>query len=333
MSSEAGKTAWASGAAEAERGGAALPSRLRLTRLGYFIAIAEAGGINRAANVVGLASSALSQQLRALEEQLGRRLFARTSRGLVLNEAGQQFYERAKRIVESIDAGRAEMLADGGAPRGHVAIGLPPITAKIIAAPLARHVVETFPGIKLGLEEGYSWDVREWLEAGRIQIGLFYDGPRTDKTFARSIFVENLHLIGRYDAAPFEGEIELPELFRYPVIVPSRPHGNRLEIERVAAAHGATLNIAMEVNSLSSMVKLIAAGFGYALLPPFALSEELRRKTLKATPIKSSPILRHLLLGTSRRRKVSSAAQALIPVIKDMLAAYQPPGRPGGKKQ
>ena len=302
-----------------------MSSRLRLTRLACFIAVAEAGSITKAASAVPLANSALSHQIRALEEQLGRKLFQRSSRGLVLNESGKAFYSHAKKIVESVDGIRAELLSDTNEPNGHVGVGLPPITAKIIAAPLARHVLTNFPGIMLDLKEGYSWDVREWLQAGRIQVGLFYDGPRTDRTFAEPIFTETLHLIGKYDAEPFGREISLADLLKLPMIVPSRPHGNRLEIERLAAEQGAKLNIAMEVNSLGSMIQLITAGFGYALLPPFALAEQLQHKVLKATPVKSAPIHRTLLLGTSGRRKVSSGAQALIPVIRELLASYRPP--------
>ena len=206
--------------------------------------------------------------------------------------------------------------------RGTVSIGLPPIAAKAIAAPLLKAVTAQFPDIRLALLEGYSFNVREWLNEGRVDIGLFYDGPGTSRAFAQPVIREHLLLVGAGNDQRLQGpRCTLEDALQFPLMVPGRPHGARLQIEWLAESHGFSLKVATEVDSLPLMIRLLTAGFGYALLPAVAVEDELRRGVLRAVAI-DPPFTRTLLLGRSARRLTSIRAEKLVPLLTQLIGDH-----------
>lgn len=287
-------------------------------RLKYFLALAEAGSLSKAATALEIGKPAVSRRIRELEERLGTTLFVRTPRGVFLTEAGAQFRDRCERVFEEAEIAAQDITS--GTARGTVSLGLPPITAKLIAVPLLETVTRDYPGLRLDLLEGYSFTVREWLDEGRIDIGLFYDGPGTDRRFAKPVMVETLQVV----AAPHmigspSSRCTPQEALRLPLIVPSRRHGNRMQIEWMAEKFGIDLNVSMEVDSLTSMIRLLVAGFGYSLLPAFAVADDLREGTL-GTMVVEPALTRSLLMGTSAKRKTSLNGEVLMPVLEGLIA-------------
>lgn len=86
---------------------------MSLPQLEYFIAIAEAGGVERASRRLHVAQPALSRQLRRLEDELGVTLFDRTPRGMKLRPAGASFLADARRILASIEQAKRTVRAHG----------------------------------------------------------------------------------------------------------------------------------------------------------------------------------------------------------------------------
>jgi len=298
-----------------------MPSDSKLTQLQHFLTLADTGSLNKAALSIGTSKSAIRRSVAEIEERLGVDLFVRSRRGVVLSEKGRKFHERCSAILRNVYSVPNNI---AGAPetRGTVTIGMTPIAAKLVAAPLLKAVSARFADIRLSLLEGYSFNIREWLDEGRVEIGLFYDGPGTNRTFATPVVSEQLLLVGAAGdeklAVPF---FSLGEALQFPLIVPGRPHGNRLKIEWFAEAHGYELKVAMEVDSLTLMTRLLAAGFGYALLPAVAIAEQLQAGVLRAVRI-DPPFIRTLLLGRSARRMTSSRAELLVPLLQQILSEH-----------
>lgn len=291
----------------------------KILQLQYFLTVADAGSLSKAALALGVGKPSIRRAVSELEQRLGVQLLVRDKGSLVLTEAGRQFHDRCSGILRNVYNISANITGEQD-KRGTVSIGLPPIAAKLIAAPLLKAVAEEAPDIQLALHEGYSFSVREWLNEGHIDIGLFYDGPGTNRAFATPVMRENLLLIGAANDEHLPPlRCSLQEALRYPLIVPGRPHGNRLQIEWLAESHGFTLNIAMEVDSLTLMTRLLAAGYGRALLPAVAVSDELRRGVLRAVTIDPA-FTRTLLLGRSARRMTSTRAEKLVPLLTRLIS-------------
>lgn len=108
----------------------------RLQEIEVFVAIAEAGGLSRAATRLRLSPPAVTRALASLEERLGVLLFNRTTRSLTITEPGQRFLERSRRILSDLDEARADVGGDAAAPRGHLTVTASVTFGRSLLAPI-----------------------------------------------------------------------------------------------------------------------------------------------------------------------------------------------------
>ena len=146
-----------------------------LTRLQYFVAVAEAGSLSRAAAALSMSQPALSRQVLLLEEELGQRMFDRTGRGVVLTPSGEALLAHARAVFARWEEARADMLDRQRSPRGRVTVGLPPRVAHVLTADLVQQFLARFPEASITVEEELSVRLRESLVAGRVDLAVLFD--------------------------------------------------------------------------------------------------------------------------------------------------------------
>jgi len=280
-----------------------------LRQLQYFIAVADTGGFSRAARLLGIAQPALSRQVRSLEVELRQNLLLRNGRGAVPTEAGKRLLAHARGIVQQVERARLELEEVKGAPVGHVTIGLPPTLARLAAAPLVLAFRQRFPRATVSIVEGLSSTIVEWVVVGRADVGLVYNPAPSPALDFEPVLDEDLCLIGPRRRKDASRNVRLRDLPAYPLIIPSRPHAIRMLVESRLAAMGLRANVALEIDAVSAIVELVAAGLGYAILSPRALDQGVARRKLVARPI-VEPALRSALAIAVSSQRPSSPLQA-----------------------
>lgn len=293
-----------------------------LVQLVCFVQAADAGSIAGAAARIGMGQAAVSSNLRKLETNLGAVLLERSRRGLSLTPAGSTFLSEAREIVRRAGLVRGDMRRYGKAVAGALRIGLPPIAAHVIAAGLMRFATQEHPEVQVAFLEGYSSDVRGWLEAGSIDIGLFYGGSGRDLPFAHPVATEELLVVGSASLVPVqEGAVDIGDVFDLPLVLPGMPHGHRLAIERLAdeARHG--LNVVLEVDSLAALLGVLRKGECVGLLPRAALPPDWAAHGMTAAPVRGQSLTRTLMMGTPVRRPISRVARMFLPVVESLCGA------------
>ncbi len=173
-----------------------------LKQLSYFVHVAECGSFTRAAALLQIAQPALSRQVRQLEVELRQTLLTRNGRGVALTDAGKRLLEHSRGILHQVERAREDLDEMRGAPVGHVAIGLPPTVGRILTAPLVYAFQQRFPRATLGIVEGLSTYITEWLAAGRIDAGLIYNPSHTPQIDTTPLIAEPLYLIGPVVESP-----------------------------------------------------------------------------------------------------------------------------------
>ncbi|MCC8401483.1 LysR family transcriptional regulator [Paraburkholderia sp. MMS20-SJTN17] len=135
-------------------------------------AVARHGSFTRAASAAGMSTSALSQSVRALEVRLGVRLFNRTTRRVVLTEAGAQFLARVQPALAEIDAAFDALDETRGLPAGTLRINLSRIASELLVMPHVSEFLQRYPQIRLelALDDGFADLVGEGFDAG-IRLG------------------------------------------------------------------------------------------------------------------------------------------------------------------
>lgn len=166
---------------------------MELRHLRYFIAVAEELHFGRAAQVLGISQPPLSQQIQALEHEVGARLFERTNRRVELSEAGRLFLQEARLVLAQVDkaadvARRAQLGELGELKIGFTSSA--PFNASIPQAIFAFR--QAFPAVHLNLQEMSSTEVAESLVDESIQVGLMRPLPLPDSLVVIELMREPL---------------------------------------------------------------------------------------------------------------------------------------------
>ena len=146
---------------------------MELRHLQYFLTIAREGTISGAAQALHLSQPSLSRQMQDLERELDVKLFNRGSRHIELTEEGMRLRRRAEEIVDLVGRTEAELRVSAETIAGEVRIGSGETPAMDLVARVIAEMQNTYPLVRFALHSGNAEDVRERLEKGLIDFGLF----------------------------------------------------------------------------------------------------------------------------------------------------------------
>jgi len=294
---------------------------VELRQLRYFIGISEAGSVLRASRTLHVAQPALSQQIAALEDEVGARLFDRSSRGVTLTEAGKVFLEHARVVLADVERARMAVRDASAVPAGDVAVGLPTTVALVATVPILRACRERFPQVRLKLIEGYSGHLREWLQAGRLDMALLFGDTAEAGLAKHALLDDRLVLVTGAKAAHAPRKVTLAALARWPLVLPGREHGLRKIIDEACTPHGVVLDVVAEIEALGSVKKAVEAGIGATILSLGSVAEEVAAGRLRASAIERPSLSRRVVCATSVTRPTTPVAAAVIALVTDVIHA------------
>src|SRR6185437_516906 len=237
---------------------------MELRQLRYFLTVADLKNFTRAASVVHIAQSALSRQIRKLEDELGAVLLYRDGRTATLTEAGQRFYEEAKLVLRQLDDAKQALSEQEGNPTGSVALGYPPHLGPEFPVSIIRRFRALYPRAQLRIVEGFTSQLADALFTGHIDVALLYNAASFKHLVSDFTLREDLLVIGPADDKLTSAErVALKDLAGLPIITPDPPSATRTCVEAAAARAGVALDFRLEIDSLPAIKRLVAEGYGY----------------------------------------------------------------------
>ncbi|MGL4324466.1 MAG: LysR family transcriptional regulator [Beijerinckiaceae bacterium] len=288
-----------------------------LRQLRFLIKVAESGSISRAAQSLNMAQPSLSQRMSDLESELGAELLHRTRNGVRPTEIGAMVVDRARAIVRLADGLSHDVKNAAAAPVGEVTVGLPTTMALHLTVPLVQRVRAALPSVNLHVTEGMSGHIQEWVLSGRLDIALLYSADPIPGLAMDEILTEDLWLISAAGAHRKNNALRLAAISAFPLVLPGRDHGLRRNIERITLRAGVPLTVAVEVDSLPHMKRLVMDGGLHTILPWAACRDEMAAGQLMARPIARPALRRPVVLVTALERPLSLAGHR----IRDLLRA------------
>jgi DNA-binding transcriptional LysR family regulator len=164
---------------------AAMTALIEVDQLRTFLAIAETGSFTRAAEVVNKTQSAVSMQMKRLEERIRRPIFARDGRASKLTEDGQRLLDYARRIVK-LNMETVAAFSDAGLS-GRVRLGVPDDYADRYLPEIMARFSRAYPGVELSVLCEPSTDLHERIDANELDLAIVTncDGKRAAETFRR----------------------------------------------------------------------------------------------------------------------------------------------------
>ena len=283
---------------------------MELRHLRYFLAVAETLNFSRAAEQLNMAQPPLSQQIRALEIELGVKLFDRNKRPLQLTHAGCAFLPEAYAVIRQVEqASRIAQQANRGEV-GQLAIGFNSAAIQAILPAILKQFRKQFPFIDLHLWELDSQLQLEQLDNNQIDCGFLHSHQR-EKLQYHVLFKESL-VIALPEEHPLgdQSVIELNSLVDETFILPPPKMGQSFyhQVLQLCEAHGFAPKVIQEARFLQTVLGLVASEMGIALVPASiqnlkrrgvvyrALSDAFEIETLLVWKQEnSSPVLNHFL--------------------------------------
>ena len=304
-----------------------MKNRIELRHLRYFVAVAEEKSFTRAAERLHMQQPPLSQQLRALESQLGTRLFDRQPRGVELTAAGAAFLEDERDVLASVTSAEERAKRVGSGIEGTLAIGLASsaathaIVPSLIAAFRERH-----PAVHLVFVEGNAATLTEAIVDRSADVALLrapVDHP-PEVRFQRLLeepmlaAIAHSHPLAQKAANRNPPWISLQELGTSPLILTRRPGapGMYADLLEACAEAEITPTIAAEVGNMLTNILMVAAGVGVSVVP--ASMNGIQSGLVRYVPLKGAGKLAAPLTVLYRREESNPAVARFMAQAREL---------------
>lgn len=267
---------------------------MEIRQLEAFVAVAETGSFTGAGERVHLTQSSISQQIKALEEDLGQALFVRGGRGVRLTEAGEQLLPRARLILDAIDEIESHFRVPGRTPRGRLRVGAASMATAYLFAPIYERFIAAHPHIQLLVRATTTTEeTLKQVISGEIDVG-FIAVPVTHHALAvEAVATDEIVLIvGAAHPWSESQSVAAEQLDDQPMIAFERGMSHRQKMDELLNQVGVQPRIVSETNDPQMVKSLVEIGLGIALIPRWAVANEVEAGRLHELHLAGHSLIR-----------------------------------------
>ena len=281
-----------------------------------FVAVAELGGFNKAAEQLHVTQTALTRRIQKLESYLGLKLLDRTTRYVELTTVGRDFLNQARGIVSEMTSAVEGLKDMSRNSLGSFTLACVPTMAAHILPELIRKYTDICPHNRIRLLDARSYEVRAAVLNGRAELGISIQGEKNPEIVEIPLFDDRLMFFCR-DTHPFanRSSVGWSDMSRADIIVVSNMTATRVVMDYQLAKRGIRLSGAYEVQHHATAISLVAAGVGCAILPASTLQEGDRQGVCRI-PLVGTVVKRKVILSRRANRTLSPAANAFFELLK-----------------
>jgi DNA-binding transcriptional LysR family regulator len=304
------------------------PPNVSLKQLRGFVVVAEEGSFTRAAQQLFLSQSALSALVRGLEDELGLRLFDRTTRRLELTEAGQEFKGVVQRALADLEGAANDLRDAAQRRRGRVRLGTTPLLASTLVPPLMQGFSARYPDIELSLLDASTDVLLASLRRGELDLALS-TFERSEADMQATALLSDPMVAVCPRGHPLAGVAVLTwrDLLDQPLLLLREGSGLRALVDRCFETLGVQPRPAQQVTHVATAMAMAASGMGVAILPAYALRVS-HFGNLVGVALTEPALSREISLVHLRERSLTAAAQAMSEHLREHLLAHRDDGTP-----
>ncbi|WP_039055789.1 LysR family transcriptional regulator [Enterobacter sp. Bisph1] len=287
-----------------------------LRQLRVFVTVAQAKSFSRAGEIIGLSQSAVSHSVKELELQTGVRLLDRTTREVVLTEAGQQLAGRLERLLDELSSTLREAGRVGQQLTGTVRVA----ASQTISAHLIPQCIASsnllYPQIDFVLHDRPQQWVLESIRQGEVDFGIVIDPGQVHDLQSEEILAEPFFLLCRNDH-PWAQRAAVPwsALNDARLVVQDYASGSRPLIDAALRHFAVSATIVQDIGHPATLFPMVEAGIGISILPALALP--LPQGNALTVKRLVPQVQRKIMLVRRKKRSLSGAAQALWEVVRE----------------
>ena len=301
-----------------------MPAIMELRQLRAFQAIARNGSAAAAASELHLTASALSHALKALESELGCRLFDRVGQGLRLNAAGERFLAEIEPHLTGLASApeQVRQLVRGGHTR--LRLGAAASACKHILPRVIRDLQKAFPRLEVRIESGTSAQLIAQVRNQEMDLALCVAPESEPGLRSHPVFADELMFTFAPSHRWGNGSTITPEeMATQPFILSQRHSASGRLVSSLFRRLGVTAPVVMEVGSIEAIKEFVQLDLGVAMLPPWVAERELRRGVLRMRPTGPKPLRREWVVLHQVRRKLTPAEGRFIRLCRAHTAGLR----------
>ena len=265
-----------------------------INQLEVLVAVAKEKSFSRAAETLNRTQPAVSQAIRRLEQEIGERLFDRSSKDGTLTMAGELLLDYARQMLNLRES-------------AHTAI-----------REMRDEYRKLYPYIKVEVQRGVASRIPKEVAAREAELGVVSFKPPDGSIKSLSVATDELALfVAPSHPLATKSSVSIRELGVETFIAHNAPSPYRQMVIEAFEKHQTKLNIAVELPSLEAIKRLVEQGVGAALLPRLSTESEIRNRQLVAVPVKELRLERKLHIIYRKNSVLSHAAKAFLKLAKE----------------
>ncbi|MBX8827139.1 LysR substrate-binding domain-containing protein [Ochrobactrum sp. SFR4] len=298
---------------------------MNLRELEYLVALAEQRNFHRAAEVCNASQPTLSAQIRKLEEELGVILFERSSRGLILTQAGEAAVRRARIILHEVTQLRDEAAGHCADGTRRLHLGVFPTLGPYLLPHIVPQFMRHFPSMEILLTEEKSTVLLQRLIDGQIDAALLALPVEDPHVTGRKLFSEPFHLaVPSGHALAGQDRLSADALSGQRLMLLEEGHCLRDQALTLCRRYGAHEYDGFRGTSLETLRQMVVAGMGLTLLPQLACIGATAQNHIAFLPLEADGFQRNIGLYWRRSSNSGDLMEKLSSIIAGVVAELMP---------
>lgn len=290
---------------------------MQIETLKIFCDILETRSFSKAASLNYISQSAVSQQVRGLEERYRRKLIERGKRTLAPTQAGEVLYEGAKEILDRFLAMENHLQVLSNSISGSLRVATVYSVGLHELPPYLKTFMKRYPAANVRLEYSRSNRIYDDVSSGTVDLGIVaYPVRRSGLDILPFREDEMVAVVAPSHPLAKKKTVELSDLAQQPFVAFERDVPTRRNIDRVLRTAGITLDVVMEFDNIETIKRAVEVEVGISVLPLITVQLEVKARTLAAVPFRDQPLLRSLGILVRKGRERTQVMSKFIDLLQ-----------------
>jgi DNA-binding transcriptional LysR family regulator len=292
-----------------------------INQLEVLATVAREKSFSRAAEVLNRTQPAISQAIRRLEQDVGEKLFDRSSKDGTLTFAGEVLLDHARQMLNLRQSAENAIREMRDLQYGKITISANEHTVFYLL-PLIQEFRHLHPLIKIEVQRGVASRIPKEITAREVELGVISFEPSDSSLVSIPVLTDELTLIVA-STHPFANRsiVSVKELGTETFIAHNAPSPYRQKVLETFDKHKTRLHIAVELPSLEEIKRLVERGVGVALVPKLTAQSEIASGQLKGLAVKEMKLERKLNIVYRKSSELSYAAKAFVKLAREASKA------------
>ncbi|PKH01936.1 LysR family transcriptional regulator [Psychromonas sp. MB-3u-54] len=289
---------------------------ITIKQIRTFLAVVKVNSFVEASELLHLSQPALSTAIKKLEETVGGKLLARSTRTLALTPEGEIFLPVARRLLADFDNAFIELHDLFSLQHGNLSLSAMPSFA---STHLPQHLLsfnKEYPAIKVKIHDVIAEDAVKMVQTGKVEFAISFDPDTSDDLSFETLFSDKfVAAFSKNHKLMKVKKVGWQHLIKHPFITLKHPSSIRLLMDNILAEQNIFLNVTFETNQLATVVQMVATELGVSVIPSL-YKQQMQALNLEFRELSSPVISRRVGIITRRRYPLSQTAQAFIEILR-----------------